>query len=239
MTEPTAGAAQRRAELAANLDELHSEIAAAARSVGRDPSDVTLVVVTKTWPVSDIALLAELGVRDVGENRHQEAEEKATALADLAAEVGLRWHFIGQIQSNKAPRIAHYADVVHSVDSVRVAQRLNAGAHSADRTIDALIQVSLDPDPRSAGRGGVAPDDVADVARRDRHGGRAAACRRDGRRPARCRPGRRLRPADGGVARAAGRLRRCRGRVGGHEQRLRRGHQGGRDTCACRQRGPR
>jgi pyridoxal phosphate enzyme (YggS family) len=161
MTQPS----DRRAEIETNLAAVRAEVAGAASSVGRDPAEVTLVVVTKTWPASDVALLAELGVRDIGENRHQEAEDKSAALADLAAAVGLRWHFIGQIQSNKAPRIAHYADVVHSVDSARVAQRLNAGAHAVNRTVDALVQVSLDPDPGAAGRGGVAPADVEEVAR--------------------------------------------------------------------------
>jgi pyridoxal phosphate enzyme (YggS family) len=152
----------RRRELAERLERVRAQIADAARVAGRGADDVTLVVVTKTWPASDVALLADLGVRDVGENRHQEAEAKAAEVAGLGVDV--RWHFIGQIQSNKAARIARYADVVHSVDSTRVAQRLNAGAHAVDRTIDCLIQVSLDPDPAAQGRGGLAPDDVWPVA---------------------------------------------------------------------------
>jgi pyridoxal phosphate enzyme (YggS family) len=151
----------RTAELRERLAEVDRTIAEAAASVGRSRGDVVLVVVTKTWPSSDVEALSELGVRDVGESRHQEAEAKALALADR----GLTWHFIGQIQSNKAPRIAGYADVVHSVDSVRLAQRLNAGAHNRGRVVDCFVQVSLDPDQEHArGRGGVEAAEIDAVA---------------------------------------------------------------------------
>lgn len=150
----------RHAELAGALHGVRARIDSATRAVDRLPSDVTLVVVTKSWPVSDIRTLHELGVRDFGENKHQEAESKAAETADL----DLQWHFLGQIQSNKAPRIASYADIVHSVDSVRVAQRLNAGASSRDREIDCLVQVSLDEEASRRGRGGVAWGELETVA---------------------------------------------------------------------------
>jgi len=150
----------RKAELASRLKVVRADIAAAATAAHRPPTDVTLVVVTKTWPTSDVRLLAELGVTDVAENRHPEAEVKARELADLP----LTWHFVGQIQTNKANRIAGYADVVHSVDSVRLAQRLNTGAHRYERVVDCLVQVSLDPGEASAGRGGVAPTEAGEVA---------------------------------------------------------------------------
>lgn len=159
MTEPTVSRA-RTQELRSRLAAVRAGIAAAAEAAGRDPTDVTLVVVTKTWPTSDIRRLLDLGVVDIAENRHQEAERKAAELADL----GIRWHFVGQVQSNKAARIAAYADVVHSVDSVRVAQRLNAGAHRYDRRLDCLVQVSLDGDVRHDGRGGAAATAVAEIA---------------------------------------------------------------------------
>jgi len=146
----------RRAEIAAGLKTVREQIAAAAVAAGRDPAEVTLVVVTKTFPASDIRMLADLGVRDVAENRHQDAAEKAVALADL----DLVWHFVGQVQSNKAARIASYADVVHSVDTVRTAARLGAGAVQRGRTVTALVQVSLDPPSESGGRGGVRPAEV-------------------------------------------------------------------------------
>jgi pyridoxal phosphate enzyme (YggS family) len=153
---------RRAAEIAERLAAVEATIADAAASAGRRRDDVVLVVVTKTWPESDIRALSDLGVRDIGENRHPEAENKARALGDL----DITWHFIGQIQSNKAPRIASYSDVVHSVDSVRLAQRLNAGAHGHGRVVDCFAQVSLDPDDASArGRGGAAAADLAEVAR--------------------------------------------------------------------------
>lgn len=150
----------RTHELRSRLAAVQARIAAATKAAGRAPSDVTLVVVTKTWPTSDLRRLFDLGVTDLGENRHQEAERKAAELADL----DISWHFVGQVQSNKAARIAAYADVVHSVDSVRVAQRLNSGAHRYDRSLDCLVQVSLDVDVRTAGRGGAAPAAVAEIA---------------------------------------------------------------------------
>lgn len=153
------GTRDRRDELAANLAAVHERIATACASVGRDPAEVTLVVVTKFFPESDVRLLAELGVRAVGENRHQEASAKAAACADL----GLSWHFIGSIQSNKAAAIAAYADVVESVDRVKLVGALDRGAREHGRVVDCLVQVSLDP-PGSTARGGAAPAEVAAVA---------------------------------------------------------------------------
>ena len=102
----------RGADLEQRLDSVRARVDAACRAAGRDPDEVTLVVVTKVFPSSDVRLLADLGVRDVGENRHQEAAAKAEELASLS----LRWHFIGGLQSNKAAAVATYADAVHSVD---------------------------------------------------------------------------------------------------------------------------
>ena len=149
----------RRAELAANLATVHERIRTACTHAGRDPGEVTLVVVTKFFPESDVRLLADLGVRVVGENRHQEAAAKAAACADL----GLSWHFIGSIQSNKAAAITAYADVVESVDRVKLVGPLDRGAREHGRVVDCLVQVSLDP-PGATERGGAAPEDVAAVA---------------------------------------------------------------------------
>jgi pyridoxal phosphate enzyme (YggS family) len=150
----------RRAEIASGLDDVRRRIATAAERVGRDPADITLVVVTKTWPVSDIVLLRELGVRDIGENRHQEAERKAHELAGL----DITWHFIGQVQSNKAARIAGYADLVHSVDSAKVVRRLQNGAHERGHPVDCFVQIDLDPADQHAGRGGLRTDTIGQVA---------------------------------------------------------------------------
>ena len=153
----TAGAGARREELAAGLAAVRARIAAACERAGRAVEEVTLVAVTKTWPASDAALLRDLGVRDLGENKDAEA-------ADKAAQVdGVRWHFVGQLQTNKARSVASYASVVHSLDRPRLARALDDGARRAGRVLDVLVQVDLD-DGQEAGRGGARPDDVAALA---------------------------------------------------------------------------
>jgi pyridoxal phosphate enzyme (YggS family) len=147
-------------ELAANLDGVRRRIAAACADAGRDPAEVSLVVVTKFFPASDLRLLADLGVTDVGENRHQEAEDKVAECADL----GLRWHFIGGLQSNKAAAVASYADVVESVDRAKLVGPLSRGAHARGHDVDVLLQVSLDP-PGAGHRAGADPGELADLAR--------------------------------------------------------------------------
>ena len=151
----------RRDELAANLDVVRRRIATACEQAGRDPGEVSLVVVTKFFPASDVRLLADLGVTDVGENRHQEAEAKAAECADL----GLRWHFIGGLQSNKASAVASYADVVESLDRAKLVGPLSRGAHARGHDVDVLIQVSLDP-PGAGHRSGADPGDLAELAAR-------------------------------------------------------------------------
>lgn len=118
-----------------------------------------MVVVTKFFPASDVRILADLGVTHVGENRHQEAVVKAEECVDL----GLSWHYIGGLQSNKAAAVASYADVVESVDRAKVARGLHRGADERGRIVDVLLQVSLDR-PGAEGRAGVAPDRLADLA---------------------------------------------------------------------------
>jgi pyridoxal phosphate enzyme (YggS family) len=157
---------QRRAELAEGLRRVRGRIERACAGAGRDPDEVTLVVVTKTFPAADVVRLVELGVRDVGENRDQDAAPKVVqTAASLAAEQhSPRWHFVGQLQRNKAGSVARYADVVHSIDRLALAQALGKGAHLADRRLDVLLQVSLDGPGTGAGRGGVQPADLLDLA---------------------------------------------------------------------------
>ncbi|MBM0239345.1 YggS family pyridoxal phosphate-dependent enzyme [Micromonospora sp. ATA32] len=144
----------RRAELAAGLATVRARIADACADAGRDDSEVTMIAVTKTYPAGDVVALAELGVTEVGENRDQEAAGKAAEVA--AAGVTARWHFVGQLQRNKCRSVVRYADVVQSVDSVRLAGALDAAAATGrDRPLDALVQVSIDGDPA---RGGALPD---------------------------------------------------------------------------------
>lgn len=154
--------ADRTAELADNLATVRDRIAAACRGAGREASEVTLTVVTKFFPARDVRLLAGLGVTDVGENRHQEAEQKASECAD----VGVRWHYIGGLQSNKAAAVATYADVVESVDRPKLVSGLERGAQQRDRPLDVLLQVSLDPPGQAGSRAGVEPAALPQLAER-------------------------------------------------------------------------
>jgi pyridoxal phosphate enzyme (YggS family) len=135
----------RRQQLAANLADVRARIERACEASGRPRDAVTLVAITKTWPASDAALLRDLGVLDLGENRDQEAAEKAAAVD------GVRWHFVGQLQTNKARSVARYAHVVHAVDREHLVDALSAGAVRAGRELEALVQVSLDGDPDRGG----------------------------------------------------------------------------------------
>ncbi|MEU7922694.1 YggS family pyridoxal phosphate-dependent enzyme [Micromonospora zamorensis] len=142
----------RHAEIAAGLAQVRSRIADACVQAGRDHADVTMIAVTKTYPASDVLALAGLGVTDMGENRDQEAAGKAAEVA--AAGVRPRWHFIGQLQRNKARSVVRYADVVQSVDSVRLARALANAAAEREVPLDVMVQVSIDGD---AARGGALP----------------------------------------------------------------------------------
>jgi pyridoxal phosphate enzyme (YggS family) len=151
----------RRTELAKNLAAVEERIASACAAVGRERDEVTLIVVTKTYPASDVRLLHELGVRHVAENRDQDAAPKAAACADL----NLRWHFVGQLQTNKVRSVASYADVVQSVDRPKLVSALSAAAVRAERELGCLIQVALDAESgRQGERGGVAPDGIEELA---------------------------------------------------------------------------
>ncbi len=147
----------RREELVGNLADVRRRISAACASAGRDPADLTLIAVTKTWPASDVRLLYELGVCDIGENRDAEAAPKAAACKDL----DITWHFIGQLQTNKAASVARYASVIHSVDRLRLIRALGRAARRAERTLQCLIEVSLDGDPA---RGGAVAAEVPALA---------------------------------------------------------------------------
>lgn len=141
----------RREELAANLADVEGRLHAACAAAGRDRDAVTLVAVTKTWPASDALLLRDLGLTHLAENRDQEARQKAAAVD------GVTWHFVGSVQTNKARSVAAYAHVVQSVDRPSLVDALAAGAQRAGRSLDVLVQVSLDGD---TARGGAVATDV-------------------------------------------------------------------------------
>jgi len=150
----------RREELALRLAEVRGRIAKACEAAGRDVSELTLIAVTKTRPASDVQLLSELGVNDIGENRDAEAAPKAAECADLGLK-DLTWHFIGQLQTNKCASVVRYASVVHSVDRPRLISALGKAARRAGRVIECLVEVSLDGDPA---RGGAVAEQVPVLA---------------------------------------------------------------------------
>lgn len=166
---------ERTRELADNLGRVHDRVRRACAAVGRDPAGLTVIVVTKFFPEADIRRLAGLGVRDLGENRDQEASTKyRTIRADLPP---IRLHFIGQVQTNKAKSVATYADVVHTLDRPKLVTALDRAAQAAERRLRVLLQVDLDPDrdrgedrpPRSgpaSGRGGIEPRLIEDLVAR-------------------------------------------------------------------------
>ncbi|TCC23903.1 YggS family pyridoxal phosphate-dependent enzyme [Kribbella speibonae] len=153
----------RADELRANLEQVQERIEKACQAAGRARDEVTLVAITKTFPVSDVRALAGLGIHDVGENREQELKSKAPECPEL------RWHFVGQLQSKKSRSIARYASVVHSVDRSSLVEALSKAAAAEEKTLRCLIQVSLaaygSADAATgASRGGVAPADVPELA---------------------------------------------------------------------------
>jgi pyridoxal phosphate enzyme (YggS family) len=140
----------REAEIARNLQEVKERINAAAKSVNRDPAEINLIVVTKTFPISDIEILRELGESNFGENRDQEAGPKAELISAT-------WHFQGQIQSNKIKSICQWADVVHSISNEK--EILKFG--QSPRKHQVFLQVSLDG---QEGRGGASPAELSQLA---------------------------------------------------------------------------
>ncbi|WP_210587389.1 YggS family pyridoxal phosphate-dependent enzyme [Streptomyces sp. GESEQ-35] len=153
----------RKGELAVNLAKVEERIVAACVAAGRKREEVTLIVVTKTYPASDVRILSELGVRDVAENRDQDAAPKAAECSDLP----LAWHFVGQLQTNKVRSVVGYADLVQSVDRSKLVTALSREAVRAGREVGCLIQVALDAGAGAGGRGergGVAPGGITELA---------------------------------------------------------------------------
>lgn len=156
----------RSTQISQSLAAVHERIDRAALAAGRQEKP-ELIVVTKYFPAADVELLHSLGVRQIGENKDQEAAAKAAETAQLE---NLNWHFIGQLQSNKAKSVARYAHAVHSVDRVKVARALDnattAAADRGDRTeaLQCLIQVDLRSPVPTDGRGGAAPTEIPALA---------------------------------------------------------------------------
>jgi len=149
----------RLSEIQSNLEIIQARIESACTVAGRDISEITLIAVTKTYPAGDVDLLKQLGIENVGENRDQEASAKK-----LEVKSEFKWHFIGQLQSNKAKSVVNYADLIHSVDRWSLAKEIQKSAQGIDKMQQVLIQVDLDqsgPDPT---RGGIWPAELRELA---------------------------------------------------------------------------
>ncbi|HEX9951227.1 MAG TPA: YggS family pyridoxal phosphate-dependent enzyme [Rubricoccaceae bacterium] len=147
-------------DLARRVAAVHDAIATAATASGRAPEAVTLVAVTKTHPVETVRAALAAGLTNLGENRVQEMVEKAAAYPGAAAGGGHRWHLIGALQRNKARDAAQVADLVHGVDSLRLAEALGARATESGRLLPVLVQVNISGE---ASKSGVAPEAAHDL----------------------------------------------------------------------------
>lgn len=144
--------ADRKAELTAALAAMETRISRACAAAGRARDEVRLLAVTKTFPATDAALLADLGLRDLAENRDQEAAPKVAEVTELRPDTRVRWHMVGRLQRNKARSVVRWADEVQSVDSVRLADALDRAARAEGvAPLDVLIQASIDSDPARGG----------------------------------------------------------------------------------------
>lgn len=149
----------RLANIQSNLEKINSRIAQACSRSKRNISEITVIAVTKTYPASDVDLLKQLGIENVGENKDQEASGKISQVKEKFS-----WHFIGQLQSNKAKSVVTYAELVHSVDRLSLAKELQKSASAIAKKQKVLIQVDLDQSGPDPSRGGVWPADLAALA---------------------------------------------------------------------------
>lgn len=145
------------------LEAIQARINQACLEASRNASEITLIVVTKNHPEQLVLDLLELGHRDFGENRNQEAEPKA-ALVEAKSSVArqdYRWHFIGQLQTNKVKNVLRYADVLHSLDRPSLLDALNKELEKANRELEVFIQLNLTDNPE---RGGIQLPDLTEFA---------------------------------------------------------------------------
>lgn len=144
------------------LPRIRDEVEEAARRSGRTGADVTLVAVTKSHPLAAVEAAIEAGLRDIGENRVEELEVKVRALA-LADRPAPRWHMIGHLQRRKAPRVIGICDLVHSVDTVRLAERLDRFAPEGAAPLPVLVQVNTSGE---AAKSGISPEEAREAVHR-------------------------------------------------------------------------
>ena len=144
--------------ISANLQAVHARIAAAARAAGRDEKDVSLLAVSKTWPAECVRLAAAAGQHAFGENYVQEGVAKVAELESL----GLEWHFIGPLQSNKTRPVAEHFDWVHSIERMKIAERLSEQRPAGKVPLNVCLQVNVSGE---ASKSGCAPDEAVALAK--------------------------------------------------------------------------
>ena len=149
----------RLEEIKQNYEKIQERIDLACQKAGRKTSEITIVAVTKTYPASDVDLLKQLGIENVGENKDQEASSKKLEIKEQ-----FKWHFIGQLQSNKAKSVVNYADLIHSVDRSSLVKELQKSSAAINKKQKLLIQVDLDQSKPDPTRGGVWPAQLLDLA---------------------------------------------------------------------------
>lgn len=150
---------QRLTEIGQRWAQIHERIAAAAQRGGRSASDLTTIAVTKTFPPSDIEHLIELGFRDIGENRVAELQQKTSQQYSEP----IRWHMLGQLQTNKVNHAVATGAVIHSCDRPRLVNALARAGQNHGREVEVLIQVRLDADPKRGGVDAAAVGELADL----------------------------------------------------------------------------
>lgn len=142
-----------RDQLRANLAEVRARIDATCRAAGRDPSEVRLLPVSKTWPADILRDAHAIDIHEFGENKVQEALDKSEALADL----DVRWSIIGHLQANKAKYVARFAHEFQALDSIKVASELDRRLQAAGRSLDVFVQVNTSGEPQKFG---IAPSEA-------------------------------------------------------------------------------
>lgn len=147
--------------IAANIEQVRNEIGEAAATAGRNPEDVTLIAVTKTYAADYVATAVQAGITNAGENRVQEAASKIEAIENDPSLSPLRWHLIGHLQSNKARQAVQHFDMIHSLDSVRLAKELNRYAAEENKLMAVLMQINISGEES---KGGFAPEQAEDSA---------------------------------------------------------------------------
>lgn len=149
----------RQQEINENYQKIQNRILESCNSVGRDPSEVTVIAITKTYPASDVDLLNNIGVHNVGENKDQEASQKFNEVKNK-----FTWHFVGQLQTNKVKSVVQYADFIHSVDRISLAKEIQKMSKKIDKVQKVLIQIDLDESQNDENRGGVNPSKLNELA---------------------------------------------------------------------------